>query len=118
MFMLQVTELVAREESKANGESPRKLWPPENECPACRDSVNQDSDWDEETVYIYLMEFYGLRATAEIGGAYHQQRSDDKVATVERALGVPHWAAVGMAMAGCGFIVTLCYSRVRKLRFK
>jgi len=89
------------------------LWPPENECPACRDSFNEGSDWDEETVYIYLMEFYGLKAV-EVG-AY--QRSQ-VLTTVDRTLGVPYWAALGMAMASCGIIFTICYSRTPKLKFK
>lgn len=105
---------MAREEAKVKGQSPRKLWPPENECPACRDSFSE-SDWDEETVYIYLMEFYALKAAE--GGAY-QQRSQLLTTVDTSALGVPYWAALGMAMASCGFVFTICHSRSSKLRFK
>ncbi|KAG0563288.1 hypothetical protein M758_8G018300 [Ceratodon purpureus] len=109
----QVTEIVAREESKRLGHSPRKLWPPEDECPACRDSPNVDSDWDDETVYIFLMEFYGLKG-GEAATTFHRAKRVTKNNTV----GMPYWAVLGMVMASCGFVVAICYSRVKKLKFK
>ena len=110
--MWQVTEIVAREESRLLGHSPRKLWPPESECPACRDSPIDDSDWDDETVYIFLMEFYGLKG-GEVAAYHHSQ-----AVTRRNSVGLPYWAVSGMVMASCGFVVAICYSRVKKLKFK
>ena len=109
--ILQVTEIVAREESKLLGQSSRKLWPPENECPACRDSPNEDSDWDDETVYIFLLEFYGLR-----GGEVAAHHS--KTVTTSNPVAMPYWSVFGMVLASCGFVVAICYSRANKLKFK
>lgn len=107
----QVTELVAREESRVKGHSPRKLWPPENECPPCRDIPNGDSEWDEEAVYYFLLEFYGLK------GAELQYRYS-KVVTSEKSVVVPYWAAVSIGLASLGCAMATCYSRVHKLKFK
>ncbi|XP_073386077.1 sulfhydryl oxidase 2 isoform X2 [Physcomitrium patens] len=107
----KVTELVAREESRVKGHSPRKLWPPENECPPCRDIPNGDSEWDEEAVYYFLLEFYGLK------GAELQYRYS-KVVTSEKSVVVPYWAAVSIGLASLGCAMATCYSRVHKLKFK
>nr|PNR61881.1 hypothetical protein PHYPA_000305 [Physcomitrium patens] len=54
-----ITEVVASEEHKTEGNS-SKLWPAENDCPACRDKTSSLTfDWDEEAVYYYLLDFYG-----------------------------------------------------------
>ncbi|KAG0601757.1 hypothetical protein M758_11G137400 [Ceratodon purpureus] len=109
----KVTEVVAQEEFKVKGNSTRKSWPLEKECPACRDSSEDALGWDEDAVYFYLMDFYRpvLRS-----GNNNNLRSE--VVTVEKPVGVPYWAAASIAIASCGFTFATLYMRSYSLKFK
>jgi len=96
----QVTEVVAQEEYKVTGNSTRKLWPLEEECPACRDSSDNVLGWDEEAVYYYLIDFY--RAFPQDGEQGEDHRLSETEA-VEKSVGMPYWAAGSIAIATCGF---------------
>jgi hypothetical protein len=58
------------------------------------------------------MEFYGLKG-GEVAAYHHSQ-----AVTRRNSVGLPYWAVSGMVMASCGFVVAICYSRVKKLKFK
>lgn len=111
---LQVTEVVAREEYKVKGNSARKLWPLEKKCPACRDSVGDILDWDDEAVYFYLMDFY--RPFPHDGVLGENQLSE--VQTVEKSVGVPYWTAGSIALASCGFGFATFYLRAFTQKYK
>ena len=106
----QITEVVALEEFKVKGNSTRKLWPLEKECPACRDSSEDAVAWDNDAVFFYLMDFYTPKLQTE------NLRSE--LVTVEKPVGVPYWAAAGIAIASCGFTFATLYMRAYTLKFK
>lgn len=90
---------MAREELKAEGNSTRDLWPSEKECPACRDN----SGWDDEAVYYFLMDYYrplpqdgALGELAQLSELEQQQSVANYMATVR------YWAAGSVAVATCG----------------
>lgn len=105
----KVTEVVAQEEFRVKGNSSRKLWPLEKECPACRDSSGDvDLAWDDDAVYFYLSDFY----------TPVPRRGHSEVVTVEKPVGVPYWAALSIAIASCGFTFATLYMRAYTLKLK
>nr|PNR34183.1 hypothetical protein PHYPA_024000 [Physcomitrium patens] len=107
-----ITEVVASEEHKTEGNS-SKLWPAENDCPACRDKTSSLTfDWDEEAVYYYLMDFYGPSPQNPGNGMKVRSAYDSRPVA-------PYWAAVGIAVVGSGFAcATYYYLRTFSLRSK
>jgi hypothetical protein len=100
---------VAQEEFRVKGNSSRKLWPLEKECPACRDSSGDvDLGWDDDAVYFYLSDFY----------TPVPRRGHSEVVTVEKPVGVPYWAALSIAIASCGFTFATLYMRAYTLKLK
>lgn len=106
----QVTEVVAQEELKVKGNSSRKLWPLEKECPACQDSSEDVLGWDDDAAFFYLMDFY--RPTQ------NYKNIASVPVTVEKQAGVPYWAVASIAIASCGFTFATFYMHAYTLKLK
>lgn len=117
----QVTEFVARDEA-ATGimkvSSPRKLWPLESDCPACRDKSSDDTDWDETAVYHFLMWWYGplLRVTdketTQISRLFVGVGQGDKSSSVS------YLTASGVAFSGMGLATYHWRVHCKKLKYR
>lgn len=115
----------------AEPESSKVQWPPKAICPACRrspDNTNGNTDekvdWDEEEVYKFLRKTYGqaiLKVAVEAQSLGSKGdgagRGKDENLT-SSAITAPVGAAVGIAMASCGFGVAACCWRLQQKKRK
>ncbi|KAL3678384.1 hypothetical protein R1sor_021340 [Riccia sorocarpa] len=115
--------------NKVHTSRPKIQWPSKRLCPSCRKhgDTDEDSEWDEDNVYRFLKKFYGddLDTTFEgdseiLSKVVHSESGGSRVeeTITNSSVAVPVGAAVGIAIASCGFGVAACCWRLQQKKRK
>jgi thiol oxidase len=113
----------------AEPQSSKVQWPPEAICGACRigpgsthGNADEEIEWNEEKVYTFLRKTYGqsivtVTDEAETSGNKGDEAGHGKDENIiTSATTAPIGAAVGIAVASCGFGVAACCWRGQQKR--
>ncbi|KAL2610056.1 hypothetical protein R1flu_028629 [Riccia fluitans] len=104
-------------------------WPSKKMCTSCRKhgDTDEDSEWDEDSVYRFLRKFYGdsldttyeevSRVSSKIRPSESESSREEEEIT-NNSVAVPVGAAVGIAMASCGFGLAACCWRLQQKKRK
>ncbi|KAJ7298782.1 hypothetical protein O6H91_Y418700 [Diphasiastrum complanatum] len=129
----EVNIRVSSEDAAAgNGDPkfPKGAWPPKDLCSSCRLSAGlatseNTPNWNESAIYSFLLSFYGriIPAATDANEGSTGKEIDHSTLDLEEiasssSVSVPVGAAIGIAMASCGFGIVACYWRMQQKRRK
>ncbi|CAM6090971.1 unnamed protein product [Calypogeia fissa] len=119
--------LAKQVEASVESQRSKLQWPPRALCPPCRMSsedahgdADEDVEWDEDEVYEFLRKTYGQSILVVADEAKTLGNNGDETGVEENltSSAAPVGAAVGIAMASCGFGVAACCWRVQQKKRK
>ncbi|KAK4371150.1 hypothetical protein RND71_010625 [Anisodus tanguticus] len=122
----KVNERLMKDEASlgtGDPEFPKVIWPPKQLCPLCylnqgkTSNENSKIDWNEDEVFKFLVSYYGKELVnlykdkeMKAGGGTEKAVNEELVASTN-AVVVPLGAALGIAVASCGFGALACFWR-------